>query len=265
MKTSENFNTPWRKVASTIYRKPFDSKILGQVEFDVTEIESFVTDQRKSGLKITLTHIFVLMLARGLKMEVPEFNTYVRRGKIVTRPSIDALVSVLQANGEMGTVKVQNADTLNLEEIEAVLKEEISRSRKGDEEGTVQTKYFLSSIPWPFRSWFFRLYSTLTLRWGLSIPFTGISANSFGSFIVSNIGTLGLDTGFPALLPSSNVSFVLLMGGIAKKPVVMNDKIVIRRIMTVTIAIDHRVADASHGGRLLRYIKHLLQHPEELL
>ena len=130
MNSDKAFNTPWRKVATTIYRKPVDSKILGQVEFDVTDVEKFASAQRKQGLKITLTHIFVLILARGLKNEVPEFNTYVRRGKIVARPSIDAMVSVLQASGAMGTVKVENADTLNLERIEAVLKEEISKSRK---------------------------------------------------------------------------------------------------------------------------------------
>ncbi len=265
MNSGDTFNTPWRKVAATIYRKPTDSKILGQVEFDVTDIEKFVSKQRKKGLKITLTHVFVLILARGLKDEVPEFNTYVRRGKIIARPSIDAMVSVLQASGAMGTVKVENADTLNLERIEAVLKEEISRARKGDEDPTMRKKDFLSSLPWPFRSWFFRVYSLLTMRWGLSIPFTGITANSFGSFIVSNIGSIGLDIGYPALLPSSNVSFVFLLGGIRKKPVVIKDEIVIRRIMNVTIAIDHRVADANHGGRLFRYIKHTLQHPEQLL
>lgn len=265
MKAENSLNTPWRKVASTIYQKPADSKILGQVEFDVTDVEHFVTEQRNKGLKITLTHIFVLILARGIKEEVPEFNTYIRRGRVVSRPTLDALVSVLQANGSMGTVKVENADTLNLEGIEILLKEEINKSRKGDENNTMQKKDMLASIPWPFRGWFFSLYRLLTIRWGLPIPFTGLSADSFGSFIVSNIGTLGLDTGFPALLPSANVSFVLLMGGVRKKPIVINDKVVIRRIMPVTLAIDHRVADASHGGKLFRFIKQLLQHPEELL
>jgi pyruvate dehydrogenase E2 component (dihydrolipoamide acetyltransferase) len=265
MNDNGTFNTPWRKVASTIYRKPVDSKILGQVELDVTDVERFITEQRKKGLKITLTHIFVLILARGIRAEVPEFNTYVRRGRIVKRPSIDALVSVLQTNGSMGTVKVDNTDILNLQGIELLLKEEINKSRKGDENNTMQKKDMLSSIPWPFRSWLFRLYKLITIRWGMSIPFTGLSANSFGSFIVSNIGTLGLDTGFPALLPSANVSFVLLMGGVKKKPVVRNDEIIIRRIMPVTIAIDHRVADASHGGKLFRFVKHLLQNPEKLL
>jgi pyruvate dehydrogenase E2 component (dihydrolipoamide acetyltransferase) len=265
MNSSEEFNTNWRKVASTIYRKPVDSKIFGGVELDVTELENFVSQQRKSGLKITLTHIFVSILARGLKTEVPEFNTYLRRGKIVERPTVDAMVSVLQADGGMGSVKVKNADKLNLSEIETVLREEIQKSRKGKEEGTMQTKSFLSSLPWPFRRMFFRLYSMLTINLGISIPLLGLTAHSFGSFVVTNIGSIGLDTGFPALLPSSNVAFVLVMGGVKKKPVVINDEVVIRKMMSVTVVIDHRVADASHGGKMLRFVKQLINSPEELL
>ena len=235
MNSGKEFNTAWRRVASTLYQKTGDSKILGQVEFDVTEIEKFVSNQRKKGLKITLTHIFVLILARALKNEVPEFNTYVRRGKIVQRPTIDVVVSVLQADGSMGTVKVENADTLSLKEIEIILGKEIHNSRKGIENNTMQKKDKLSSLPWPLRSCFFGIYKLITLKWGLPIPFTGINPNSFGSFIVSNIGTLGLDTGFPALLPSSNVSFVLLMGGIKKKPVVIDDEISTKRQLGVVV------------------------------
>ena len=43
MNSQDNLNTNWRKVASTIYRKPTDSKIYGTVELDVTEIEKYIT------------------------------------------------------------------------------------------------------------------------------------------------------------------------------------------------------------------------------
>lgn len=265
MISSENLNTDWRKVASTIYQKPVDSKIFGQSEIDVTDLEEFISRQRKNGLKITLTHIFALIVGRCLKTQTPELNTYIRRGKIKSRPSIDAMVSVLKADGGMGSVKIEHVDSLSLKEIEQVLKEEINKSRKGDENQNMKKKDVLASIPWPFRSWFFKLYSLFTIRWGMSIPGLGISPLSFGSFVLTNIGSIGLDTGYPALLPSSNVAFVFVMGGIQKKPVVINDEVVIRRMMSITVVIDHRLADASHGGKLLRFIKDAIRKPEELL
>jgi len=259
-----DFNTNWRKVASTIYKKPVDSKVFGSVELDVTELENFIATKRKQGVKITLTHIMVLTVARALKTEVPELNTFIRRGKVVHRNSIDAMVSVLQADGQMGSIKIPQADTLNITSLEATMADEINKSRKGRENNTMQSKDILSTIPWPFRNWLFTIYQTLTIKWGISVPFLGLKTDSFGSFAITNIGSIGLETGFPALLPSSNLAFVLVMGGIGKKPVVINDEIVIRRIMSLSIVMDHRLVDASHGGKLFRFIKYMVKNPHEL-
>ena len=79
MKPSETLNTTWRKIASTIYKKPVDSKIFGSVEIDITDLEIYIQAKRKAGVKITLTHFFLLATARAIKEEIPEFNTYVKR------------------------------------------------------------------------------------------------------------------------------------------------------------------------------------------
>lgn len=265
MSNSEHLNTNWRKVATAIYKKPVDSKIYGQTELDVTHVEQFISQKRKEGLKITLTHIFVLMIARGLQLESPELNSYVRRGKIVARKQIDAMVSVLLAKDQMGSIKVENANKLNLEQLVEIMTKEIQQSRKGSENDTMQSKNLLSSLPWPLRGWFFKLYKTFTLDWGITIPRLGLSPDSFGSFMITNIGSIGLDTGFPALLPSSNIAFVFTMGGVSKKPVVINDEIVIRRMMSISVVMDHRLSDASHAGKLLRYIKYIMKNPESLM
>ncbi|MBN1118527.1 MAG: 2-oxo acid dehydrogenase subunit E2 [Bacteroidales bacterium] len=265
MKSNKELNTDWRKVASTIYKKPIDSKIYGEVELDVTELEKFISEKRKEGLKITLTHIFVLILARGLKTVVPELNVYIRRGKVVQRPSIDGVVSVLKANGDMSSIKIPDTDKMSLKDLQEVMQDEIQKSRKGDENTSMQSKNFLAKLPWPIRNWFFKVYTILTVHWGLSVPFLGVSANSFGSYLVTNIGSIGLEKGYPALLPSSNLAFVFVMGGVKKKPVVVNDEIVIRRMINITAVMDHRIVDASHGGRMFRFIRQLMQHPEELL
>jgi pyruvate/2-oxoglutarate dehydrogenase complex dihydrolipoamide acyltransferase (E2) component len=54
------------------------------------------------------------------------------------------------------------------------------------------------------------------------------------------------------------------MGGVNKKPVVINDEIVIRKMMTISSAIDHRIVDAMHAGKLFKYIKRVISQPELL-
>lgn len=264
MNSSDKFNTNWRKVASTIYKKPTDSKIYGTVDLDVTDLEKFISAKRKEGVKTTLTYIITLIVGRAIRQDVPELNTYVKRGKIKQREQVDATVSVLLPGGQMGSVKVENADKLTITELTDKIAREIRESRKGDENDTMQSKGKLASVPWPFRNWLFKLYKTITIHWGISLPGLGLDSNSFGSYVISNIGSVGLDTGYGSLLPSSNVSVVWILGSINKKPVVINDEIVPRRIMTLSATLDHRVVDGSHGGRMFRKIKYYIKHPELL-
>jgi pyruvate/2-oxoglutarate dehydrogenase complex dihydrolipoamide acyltransferase (E2) component len=264
MRTTININNDWRKTAAAIYKKPSDSKILGQVELDVTDLEDFVANKRKSGVKVTLTHFFTLAASRALRYEVPELNAYVRRGTIISRERVDAMVSLLMDGSEMGTVRINNADQLTLDEFSQQMAEGVKKARKGDHSRTMDMKSVVAAIPWPFRVWLVRALKTVTTSWGLSLKKFGLTHESFGSFIVSNIGTLGLNIGFPALMPISNVSFVLMIGSVEKKPWVVNDEIVVRKIITLGAALDHRVCDGSHGGRLFHYLKYMTKHPHLL-
>jgi pyruvate/2-oxoglutarate dehydrogenase complex dihydrolipoamide acyltransferase (E2) component len=94
MKSAKELNIGWRRVASSIYHRPTDSKIFGSVEIDITDLEEYISAKRKNGIKATLTHVFILAAARALKQEVPELNTYIKRGNVVLRDHIDVMVSV---------------------------------------------------------------------------------------------------------------------------------------------------------------------------
>jgi pyruvate dehydrogenase E2 component (dihydrolipoamide acetyltransferase) len=264
MNLQKDFNSNWRIVASTIYKKPVDSKIYGAVEIDVTELEEYISEKRKQGIKTTLTYILTLIVGRAIRQEVPELNTFVRRGKIVQRDQVDATVSVLLPGGEMGSVKVENADQLTISELSEKIAQKIRDSRKGNESEAMQSKSLLATIPWPFRNWLFKLYRTVTIHWGISMPYFGLDSNSFGSYVISNIGSVGLDTGYGSLLPSSNVSVVFIIGNVVKKPVVIRDEIVARKIMVLSATLDHRIVDGSHGGKLFRTIKYYIKNPHLL-
>lgn len=259
-------NNAWRKVATAIYRKPEDSKIFGTVELDVTDLELFVRQKRLEGLKITLMHPLILLFARALKNEVPQLNCYVRRGRIIAREQVDVMVSVLQRDGEqLGSVMVPNADTLTLAGLADILAGDVQRTRKGAEKGATNQKSLLAALPWPFRGWLIRLLRLFVIDWGLYLPFPGFSADSFGSFVFSNVGSIGIDIAYPALMPVSNLAMVVTMGSVQTKPAVVEGQIVPRRLLVMSAALDHRVVDASHGGKLFRYLKKAIKDPEALL
>ena len=260
-----NLNTPWRKVAAAMYKKPEDSKIFGSVELDVTDVEEYIAQKRKEGLKITLTHLLFLTVARAFREEVPEFNCYVKRGSVVHRGPVTASLSVLMEKGtQMGSVRVENLDTMTLVELQEFLAKEIANSRSGTEQKLMKMKHLMAAVPWPFRGWILGFIKKFTTDWGLSVPALNVNANSFGSFMLSNIGTIGLDMGYPALFPAANVSLVLIVGSVQWRPAVVNGVVVPRRIMHLGAALDHRVVDALHGGKLFRYIKAVFKNPQQL-
>ena len=121
----------------------------------------------------------------------------------------------------MSSVVVPSADSMNYSCLEEYMNEEILKTRKGGENGTMQNKNTLAKIPWPFRNWFFSVFKTLTI-WGISFP-GSVSANSFGSFMITNIGSLGLDYG--SALLHGKLFFRVCYGGIQKKLVCVNDKL----------------------------------------
>jgi len=174
------------------------------------------------------------------------------------------VVSVLLEGSEMGSVKIPNADRVTINEAVEIVANNIKSARTGTENQTMDMKAKLAAIPWPFRKWIFNFLKFFTVTHALSIKKLGLSPNSFGSFVVSNVGTLGLDLGFPSLMPTSNISFVLMLGAVNKRPWVVNDEVVPRKIMWLGSALDHRVCDGSHGGRLFRYLKYIIKNPELL-
>jgi pyruvate dehydrogenase E2 component (dihydrolipoamide acetyltransferase) len=251
-------------VAAAIYRKPLDSKIFGSVELDVTELEAWVNEKRRQGLKITLMYPLLLWVARALKHEVPELNCYIRRGNVVQRPSVDVMVSVLMRDGEqMGTLVIPNADAMTIQDLAAFMARELQKSREKD--NALETKTTIARIPWPLRQWVMDLARKIVIDWGIRLPFGSAKPEGFGSFVFSNIGSVGLDVGYPALLPMANVAMVLIMGSVNTKPAVVGNRILPRRILNLSTALDHRVVDAQHGGKLFKYLKNALKNPDSLM
>ncbi len=260
----ETPNSDWRKITAVIYRKPRDSKIFGSVEFDVTDLEAFITKRRQNGLKITLTHLFLLALARGVHEAAPEINTYVRRGRIIQRNSVDVSLSVLGSSGEMTSVKIVGAESLTLQTLSKQLQTEVQIARKGEGTHIKKTKNLLARTPWPLRQWLADLIRWLTIDWGISMPFLGVTPDSFGSFVLSNLGSIGLDVGYPALAPFSNVAMVVMQGNVTNKPMVVDGVVMPRRAITISAALDHRVVDAAQIGRLFSYLRWVVKNPAVL-
>jgi len=84
-----------------------------------------------------------------------------------------------------------------------------------------------------------------------------------GTFTITNVGPLG----GTAMLPTINYPEVAIlgMGKVQEKPVVRDGQIVIREILPLTLAFDHRIADGADAARFVGELIRQLSDPNLLL
>jgi pyruvate dehydrogenase E2 component (dihydrolipoamide acetyltransferase) len=83
-----------------------------------------------------------------------------------------------------------------------------------------------------------------------------------GTCTVSNLGMFGVEQ-FTAIINPPE-SAILAVGTLGREPVVIDESIVVRQRMRITLSVDHRIADGALAGQFLADLKTMLEKPEPL-
>ena len=84
-----------------------------------------------------------------------------------------------------------------------------------------------------------------------------------GTFTITNGGTFGSLMSTPIINPPQ--SGILGMHAIKKRPVVVDDQVVVRPMMYLALSYDHRLIDGREAVSFLVRVKELIESPERLL
>jgi 2-oxoisovalerate dehydrogenase E2 component (dihydrolipoyl transacylase) len=84
-----------------------------------------------------------------------------------------------------------------------------------------------------------------------------------GTFTVNNYGALGNDFGDPII--NHPEAGILGVGAMNERPWVVDGELAVRRVVTLTIAFDHRISDGGEAGRFIAYIGELVEDPARIL
>ncbi|NNL78688.1 MAG: 2-oxoglutarate dehydrogenase complex dihydrolipoyllysine-residue succinyltransferase, partial [Desulfobacterales bacterium] len=84
-----------------------------------------------------------------------------------------------------------------------------------------------------------------------------------GTFTISNGGVYGSLLSTPIL--NTPQSAILGMHKIEKRPVVLDDEVVIRPMMYVALSYDHRIIDGREAVTFLKRIKECVENPERIM
>jgi pyruvate dehydrogenase E2 component (dihydrolipoamide acetyltransferase) len=85
-----------------------------------------------------------------------------------------------------------------------------------------------------------------------------------GTFTISNLGSMADVENFGAII-NPGEGAILAVAGTKLVPAVINNAIVPRQRMKVTLSGDHRVIDGAEGAKFLLSLKRLIENPLEIL
>jgi pyruvate dehydrogenase E2 component (dihydrolipoamide acetyltransferase) len=270
----------FRRLAMGSWQSPDDPTIYGVLELNVENALRHLERLRsKTDEKLTITHFLGKMLAEVMRLH-PELNCEIRFGKFYPRKSVDISfqVAIEDESADLGKkhrhdlsgALVRDADQKSIIEIAKELNDSARRIRGSHDPGFSGIKKISAFIPGFLQTLAVSIIKWITSGLNLWSPVLGIPKNAFGSLMVTNVGSLGLDFALPALFPPAAVPAIVAVGAIYKAPIFETDEqgVVTRtrleRHIRLCGAFDHRYIDGLHASRIARDMRRFTEHPEQL-
>ena len=226
--------------------------IHGLIDVDVTDARIKLKKYKnEKGESISFTAWLVTCIAKSVSENI-KLNTFrLGRRKTITFNDIDIPIAVeRQYNNKSITMAyiIRKANEKNVFEISKEIRKIQNEKLDGDSQilGQNLTKFEKIILKSPL--FLKKLAIVLTRRNAI------FRKKHMGTIGVTSIGMKGRFPGW-AIPLSSATSSLIVVGGISKKPGIIDNEIKIREYLNLTITVDHDIVD---GGPLVRFVDRLI-------
>jgi pyruvate dehydrogenase E2 component (dihydrolipoamide acetyltransferase) len=258
----------FRKIAIGTWQTAYDPSVYGSMEIRMDAALRYLAEFRqKTGQRVTISHLMAKAMAMVLK-EVPDANAILRWNRVYLRQRIGVFFQVVMTDEGLGKTDLSGATVYDVEQKtlsqlcqEFQAKVDLVRARK--DPALEKTRGTFLAIPYLLLNSVLKLISFLSYTLNLDLTAFGVPSDPFGSVMITNVGTLGLDTAYVPLVPYSRVPILLAVGAVKDAPVVEDGQIVVGKVMNVHATFDHRFIDGFHASVMSRILRQWLEHPYE--
>jgi pyruvate/2-oxoglutarate dehydrogenase complex dihydrolipoamide acyltransferase (E2) component len=258
----------FRKIAIGTWRTAYDPSVYGTIELKMDRAMDYIQRFRAAtGRHLTVTHLLARAAAETLR-KVPDANSLLRFNRVYLRKRIGIFMQVVMTDEgtdkiDLSGVTIYDVADKNLVQISDEVSEKVELVRKRKDPALEKGRSMFRFIPHLLLNLFLRLIAWLSFTLNLDLRFAGIPQDPFGSVMITNIGTLGLDVAYVPLVPYSRVPILLATGEVHDEAVVEEGQVVIRKMMKVNATFDHRFIDGFHAAMMSKTLRAWVEHPEE--
>jgi pyruvate/2-oxoglutarate dehydrogenase complex dihydrolipoamide acyltransferase (E2) component len=257
----------FRRLALGTWRTAYDPTVYGSVTLRVDAALAYIDAfRRETGRRLTISHMMARAIAAVLE-RVPEANAILRRGRIYRRRDIGVFFQVVLEDPKTGKIDLSGAtihdpQRKSLVEICDELDGHFEKVRRFDGH-LAQMRRLLARIPQRAIAALLELTSFASYTLNLDLEWAGVPRDAFGSVMITNVGSLGLDEAYAPLVPYTRVPLVVALGAIREVPVARDNQIGIEHVMKVCATLDHRLLDGAHAAAMGRILRAWIEEPFE--
>jgi pyruvate dehydrogenase E2 component (dihydrolipoamide acetyltransferase) len=221
----------------------------------------------RTGKRLTVTHMVAKAASIALQ-RMPEANAMIRLWRIYPRKSVSVFLQVALEDPDTGKPDlsgtiVHGVDRMSLEEIVDAVERNVATVRARKDRAMEKSRSTFSRVPGFAIHFILRTMSSLLYGLNLDLSRLGLPKDGFGSIMITNIGSLGLDEAYVPLVPWSRTPLLIAVGKVADEPVVESGVVVPARTMKLCATFDHRLIDGAHAAVLAKAIREVFSDPDK--
>ncbi len=255
----------FRKIALGTWRTAYDPSIYGTLVLRMDRALDYIARFRaRTGRRLTVSHLMAKASAMALQ-SCPEANAILRWNRIYLRKRIGVFFQVLmndEGKADLSGATLHDLERKSLLEIVDEFEQKVAQVRNRKDPALEKTRGTFQHVPYFLLRPFLRLLSFLSYTLNLDLRRVGIASDPFGSLMITNIGSLGLDTAYAPLVPFSRVPLLFAVGEAMDDVVVENGQPVVVKTMSVNATMDHRVIDGFHAARIATVLREWMEDPD---
>lgn len=196
--------------------------------------------------RVSFNAILVKALSIALS-ENPRVNSIIRFGKIYNRTDHAIFVHVLplSQHDDLGGFTIANGADLSIHKIHEQIENEI-RLIQEQKDDFSNTKSFFKRMPVRLVRLLMNTMSFFLYKLNLKHRAFKVPQDPFGSIMLTSVGSIGIQQALCPIAPYTNNSMVVSIGKIVDRTVIVNDEILIKKVVTFGFCFDHRLIDGIH-------------------
>ena len=252
----------FRRIAIGTWRTAYDPTVYGTLALRADRVMTYVDElRRRTGKRVTLSHLMAKAVAITLS-EMPDANAILRRNRIYLREDIGVFFQVALEDPDTGEIDLSGATIFDahkksVPDIVTEFEEKVGSVKKRTDKQLESTRGLFKRIPYRWLNTVLDLMGWLSFELNLDLRWAGIPSDPFGSVMVTNIGSLGLEEAYVPLL--------IALGAVKDEAVVENGEIRIGKMLRAFATFDHRVLDGMHAAKMSKTLKRIFDDPEKEL